>query len=80
LNICKPRAAAAWPSEGLGKLDTAAVDAFLRSRRRSARVGREDLGGQQDRAATKEGDKADGAKKEKLLAERQSQCGAWLRE
>ncbi len=65
-------------SEGLGKLDTAGIDAFLKQE-----VGSRDLPVRQSAnskisAAQKEGDKADGAKKEKLLAERSSACSAWL--
>jgi len=65
-------------SEGLGKLDTAGVDAFLRQE-----TGNRDLpirvsANNKIAGAQKEGDKADGAKKEKLLAERSGVCSAWL--
>jgi hypothetical protein len=66
-------------SEGLGKLDTAGIDAFLKTRKPRPRTGRSAPRRQQDDGAQKEGDKADGAKKEKLLAERASACSAWLR-
>jgi len=66
-------------SEGLGKVDTTAVDAFLRAEGGPREIGVKTSAANKITAATKEGDKADGAKKEKLLAERQSLCGPWLK-
>lgn len=65
-------------SEGLGKLDTASIDAFLRDQGAS-REGPVRVSAKNKIAdAQKEGDKAQGAKKEKLLAERSGACSAWL--
>lgn len=65
-------------SEGLGKVDTASVDAFLKQE-----TGNRDLpvrvsANNKITAAQKEGDKAEGAKKDKLLAERSGACSAFL--
>lgn len=65
-------------SENLGKLDTAAIDAFLKkesdSRESSVLVSARN----KIANAQKEGDKAEGGKKEKLIAERSSTCSAYL--
>jgi len=76
LQVARCRGLAA--SEGLGKLDTSALDAVLR-----AESGARDLpvamsANRKIAEGQAQGDKAAGAKKEKLLAERQSQCGEWL--
>lgn len=65
-------------SEGLGKVDTANIDAFLRDQGAS-REGPVRVSAKNKIAdAQKEGDKAEGAKKDKLLAERSGACSAWL--
>jgi hypothetical protein len=65
-------------SEGLGKVDTASIDAFLRDQGAS-REGPVRVSARNKIAdAQKEGDKAEGAKKDKLLAERSGACSAWL--
>jgi len=65
-------------SDGLGKLDTASIDAFLKkeANNRESHVlnsARAKISG-----AQKDGDKAAGAKKEKLLAERSGVCSTFL--
>jgi hypothetical protein len=65
-------------SEGLGKLDTAGIDAFLKvqSNNRESNVlnsARSKISG-----AQKDGDKASGAKKDKLLAERSGACSTYI--
>jgi len=65
-------------SEGLGKLDTAGIDTFLRSEGGSRELPVRASAQRKIVDAQKEGDKADGAKKEKLLAERTGACSAWL--
>lgn len=65
-------------SEGLGKLDTASIDTFLRSEGGSRELPVRASAQRKIAEAQKEGDKADGAKKEKLLAERSGACSAWL--
>jgi hypothetical protein len=65
-------------SEGLGKLDTAGIDAFLRDQGASRELPVRVSANNKIASAQKEGDKADAAKKEKLLAERSSACSAWL--
>jgi len=65
-------------SEGLGKLDTASIDAFLKvqANNRESHVlnsARSKISG-----AQKDGDKASGAKKDKLLAERSGACSTYL--
>lgn len=65
-------------SEGLGKLDTAGIDAFLKQETGSRELPVRVSANNKISGAQKEGDKADGAKKEKLLTERSSTCSAWL--
>lgn len=65
-------------SQGLGKLDTAGVDAFLKQEAVSRDLPIRVSANNKITSAEKEGDKADSAKKEKLLAERSSVCSAWL--
>jgi hypothetical protein len=65
-------------SEGLGKLDTAGVDAFLKQETGSRDLAVRVSANNKIAGAQKEGDKAEGAKKEKLLAERSGACSAWL--
>jgi hypothetical protein len=65
-------------SEGLGKLDTAGIDAFLKQETGSRELPVRASANNKISGAQKEGDKADGAKKEKLLAERSGACSAWL--
>lgn len=65
-------------SEGLGKLDTASIDAFLKQETGSRELPIRVSANNKIASAQKEGDKADGAKKEKLLAERSGVCSASL--
>lgn len=65
-------------SEGLGKLDTTALDAMLRAEGGARELPVRTSAGRKISEGQAQGDKAEGAKKEKLLAERQSHCGAWL--
>ncbi len=65
-------------SEGLGKVDTASIDAFLRDEGASRELPVRVSAKNKIADAQKEGDKAQGAKKDKLLAERTSNCSAWL--
>jgi hypothetical protein len=65
-------------SEGLGKLDTAGIDAFLRDQGASRELPVRVSAKNKIADAQKEGDKAEGARKEKLLAERSGACSAWL--
>ena len=65
-------------SEGLGKLDTANVDNFLKQETGSRELPIRVSANNKISSAQREGDKADGAKKEKLLAERSGVCSAWL--
>jgi len=65
-------------SEGLGRLDTAAIDQLLRTEGQARELGIRASATNKINAATTQGDKAQGAKKEKLLAEREQACAAWL--
>jgi len=65
-------------SEGLGKLDTAAIDGFLRTEGSARDLAVRTSAINKMTSALNEANKADGAKKEKLLSERESQCGEWL--
>lgn len=65
-------------SDGLGKLDTASIDAFLKQETGSRELPVRASANNKISGAQKEGDKAEGAKKEKLLAERSGACSAWL--
>jgi len=65
-------------SEGLGKIDTAAIDTFLKQEVAGRDVAVRTSATNKMTAAQKEGDKAQGAKKEKLLAERSGACSSFL--
>lgn len=65
-------------SEGLGRLDTAAIDQFLRTEGAARELAVRTSANNRINAAQAQGDKAAGAKKEKLMAERQGACAAWL--
>jgi hypothetical protein len=65
-------------SENLGKLDTTALDAFLRTEGGSRELATRVSAQKKIQAASKEADGADGEKKTKLLAERESLCGAYM--
>lgn len=65
-------------SEGLGKVDTASIDAFLKQEGSSRELPVRTSAKNKIADAQKEGDKAEGAKKDKLLAERANTCSAWL--
>lgn len=65
-------------SEGLGRLDTAAIDQLLRTEGQARELAVRASATNRINAARTQGDKAQGAKKEKLLAERQGDCASWL--
>jgi hypothetical protein len=65
-------------SEGLGKVDTANIDAFLKQETGNRELPIRVSANNKIAGAQKEGDKAEGAKKEKLLAERSGVCSAFL--
>lgn len=65
-------------SEGLGKLDTANIDAFLKKESDSRETPVLNSARGKIAGAQKEGDKAAGGKKDKLLAERSGVCSAYL--
>jgi opacity protein-like surface antigen len=65
-------------SEGLGKLDTAAIDAVLRAEGGARELPVRTSANRKIAEGQAQGDKAEGGKKEKLLAERQAQCAGWL--
>lgn len=65
-------------SEGLGRLDTAAIDQLLRAEGQTRTLAVKASANNKINTAQAQGDKADGAKKEKLLAERQEACATWM--
>lgn len=65
-------------STGLGKLDTAQIDGLLRNEGGSRELGVRTQAINKMKGAEAEGDKADGEKKAKLLAEREKVCGGYL--
>lgn len=65
-------------SSGLGKLDTAGIDAFLKQETGARDLSVRVSASNKMSSAQKEGDTADGAKKEKLMAERSGECSALL--
>lgn len=65
-------------SEGLGQLDTASIDQLLRAQSRTRTLAVKASTNNKINAATAQGDKAQGANKDRLLAERQSECATWL--
>lgn len=65
-------------SEGLGKLDTTSIDVFLKQETGNRELPIRVSANNKIASAQKEGDKAEGAKKDKLLAERSAACTAWL--
>lgn len=65
-------------SENLGKLDTASLDALLRTEASTRDPAALNSAQNKLKAAQKEADAADGEKKTKLLAEREKNCGAYL--
>ncbi|MBO9545419.1 hypothetical protein [Caulobacter sp.] len=65
-------------SENLGKLDTAALDTFLRAEGGSRELAIRVSAQKKIQAAAKEADGADGEKKAKLLAERDGACAAYM--
>lgn len=76
--LAASRCSALAASENLGKLDTTSLEAFLRTesagRKPSVRVSATS----EMIATRRKADSADGAKKAKLLAERQSVCAGFL--
>lgn len=65
-------------SENLGKLDTTALDAFLRAEGAERDLAVRTSAIKKIEAAQKEADGAEGEKKTKLLAQREGACGAYL--
>lgn len=65
-------------SEGLGAIDAAAVTAFLEQEGKGRDAAVRFKAGSTVAGARKEGDKARGAAKDRLLAERSSVCSAYL--
>lgn len=65
-------------SEGLGKVDTAAIDAFLREQGESREGVVRASASKKISGAQREADQAQGDKKAKLLAERDGVCAAWI--
>lgn len=65
-------------SENLGKLDTAALDAFLRDEGASRDLAVRTSAIKKIEAARKEADAAEGDQKAKLLAHRESACAGYL--
>jgi hypothetical protein len=65
-------------SDNLGKLDTASLDTFLRTEGSARDLAVRTSAKNKIDAARKEADAADGEKKTKLLAERDSNCGAYI--
>lgn len=65
-------------SNGLGKVDTAQIDTFLREQGGARELGVRTQAVNKMKGAEAEGDKADGEKKVKLLAEREKVCGGYL--
>ncbi|ALL15280.1 hypothetical protein [Caulobacter henricii] len=66
-------------SEGLGRLDTAAIDQLLRTEGHSRTLAAKASASKRITAAQAQGDRAQGGKKDRLLAERQSACAVWLK-
>lgn len=64
-------------SESLGKLDTAALDGFLRAESGGRDLAVRASAQNKIASAQKEADGADDEKKAKLLAERESKCAAY---
>jgi hypothetical protein len=65
-------------SETLGKVDTAKIDAMLKTESSARELAVRTSIVNKMTAAQKEANAADGAKKEKLLAERSGACATWL--
>lgn len=65
-------------SENLGKLDTTALDSFLRAEGSTRDPAVRTSAQKKIQAASKEADGADAEKKAKLLAERESNCAAYV--
>lgn len=65
-------------SENLGKLDTAALDAFLRTEAGSRDIAVRTSAQNKILSAQKEADGADGDKKTKLIAEREGRCATYI--
>jgi hypothetical protein len=65
-------------SETLGKLDTAKIDALLKSESSARELAVRTSIVNKMSSALKEANAADGAKKDKLLAERSGACATWL--
>jgi hypothetical protein len=65
-------------SEGLGKIDTAQIDQLLRSESPAREIAVRSSAARRINAATEAGNKATGAKKDRLLAERANACAPYL--
>jgi hypothetical protein len=66
-------------SQGLGKLDTTALDSVLKAEIHSRDLAVRTSVANKIASATAQGDKASGARKDKLLAEREGVCAAWIK-
>lgn len=65
-------------SENLGKLDTTALDAFLRAESPSRDLAVRTSANNKMQAALKEANAAEGDKKAKLIAKRDGDCAAYI--
>jgi hypothetical protein len=65
-------------SDNLGKLDTAALDAFLRDQGSSRDLAVRTSASNKMQAALKEANAAEGDKKAKLIAQRDGACAAYI--
>ncbi|ADG10081.1 hypothetical protein B7G68_08200 [Caulobacter segnis] len=65
-------------SENLGKLDTTALDAFLRDEGSARELAVRTSASNKMQAALKEANAADGEKKAKLLAQRDGACATYI--
>ncbi|PTS81860.1 MULTISPECIES: hypothetical protein [unclassified Caulobacter] len=66
-------------SEALGKLDTVALDSFLRAEGQARELAVRASSASRITGALNEAQKATGEKKDKLIAERNGDCAVWLR-
>lgn len=66
-------------SEGLGKLDTTALDSVLKAEIQGRDLAVRTSAAKKIASATAQGDKASGPKRDKLLAEREGVCAAWIK-
>lgn len=76
--VAASRCSALAASENLGKLDTTALQAFLGEQSAGRKESVRATAVREMIATRRKADTAEGAKKAKLLAERQSDCAAFL--